>query len=554
MQTQLTVTISGKKETYESGISYGKIAEVHQANYDSPIALVLVNGKIRELHRTLNRDCELSFITLKDQIGHKTYVRSATMLLFTAIDHILGKEVAEKARVAFTIGLGYYCHLHEGYQFTDEDVSKINETMHDLVSRDLAIEKINYPIDDAMALFKSRNMSEKEKLFKYRRSSSVNIYCLDGYYDYYYGYMLPSTRYIKYFNVIRYDKGFMLILPDRKTPEIISDFVPREKLFKTLLTGEQWGKKMDVSTVGDLNNAACDGHINSLILVQEALQEHRIGEIAQTIVKRGGVKFVMIAGPSSSGKTTFSHRLAIQLKTYGLTPHPIGLDDYYIDRDKTPRDENGNLNFEILEAIDVKQFNQDMCDLLAGHVVDMPSFNFLTGKREYKGNRKKLGPDDILVIEGIHGLNPKTSHSLPDESKFKIYISCLTGLNVDSHNRIPTTDSRLLRRLVRDSRTRGASAARTIGMWASVRRGEEEYIFPYQEDADEMFNSALIYELAVLKQYAEPLLFQITKEEEEYYEAKRLLKFLEYFIGVSSEGVPNNSICREFIGGSIFHA
>jgi len=237
MQTQLTVTISGKKETYESGISYGKIAEVHQANYDSPIALVLVNGKIRELHRTLNRDCELSFITLKDQIGHKTYVRSATMLLFTAIDHILGKEVAEKARVAFTIGLGYYCHLHEGYQFTDEDVSKINETMHDLVSRDLAIEKINYPIDDAMALFKSRNMSEKEKLFKYRRSSSVNIYCLDGYYDYYYGYMLPSTRYIKYFNVIRYDKGFMLILPDRKTPEIISDFVPREKLFKTLLTG-----------------------------------------------------------------------------------------------------------------------------------------------------------------------------------------------------------------------------------------------------------------------------------------------------------------------------
>ncbi|MCL2050488.1 MAG: nucleoside kinase [Lachnospiraceae bacterium] len=554
MKTEITVKIKGKEEVYQIGMTYGAIAALHQSSYDSPIALVLANGKIRELHRVLNRDCELSFITLKDQIGHKTYVRSAIMLLFTAIDHILGKEIAEKAKFAFTIGNGYYCHLHEDFKLTDDEILRINETMRDLASRDLAIEKIHFPIDDAMALFKSRKMSEKEKLFKYRRSSSVNIYCLDGYYDYYYGYMLPSCGYLKYFNVIRYDKGLMLILPDRKTPETIPDFVPREKLFKTLLMSEQWGEKMEISTVGDLNNAACEGKLNDMILVQEALQEHRIGEIAQAIAKRGGVKFVMIAGPSSSGKTTFSHRLSIQLRTYGLIPHPIGLDDYYLDRDKTPRDEDGNLNFETLDAIDVKQFNQDMADLLAGHVVDMPSFNFLTGKREYKGDRKRLGPDDILVVEGIHGLNPKTSHSLPDESKFKIYISCLTGLNVDSHNRIPTTDSRLLRRLVRDSRTRGADAARTIGMWTSVRRGEEEYIFPYQEDADEMFNSALIYELAVLKQYAEPLLFQISKEKEEYYEAKRLLKFLEYIIGVNSENVPNNSICREFIGGSIFHA
>ena len=547
------VTINGKTESYEAGTEFEFIAKIHQPNYDSSIALVFVDGKIQELHKTLNKDCQLSFITLKDHIGHKTYVRSATMLLFTAIDHVLGREAAEKSKVAFTIGLGYYCYLKDGQQITDADIAKINEVMLDMVSRDLAIEKTKYPIEEAMALFKSRNMGEKEKLFKYRRSSGVNIYCLDGYYDYYYGYMLPRTGYIKHFDVIRYDKGIMLVLPDRKTPDIVNDFVPREKLFNTQMVSEQWGAKMEISTVGDLNDAACSGKINDMILVQEALQEHRIGEIAQAIVERGGVKFVMIAGPSSSGKTTFSHRLSIQLRTYGLTPHPIGLDDYYIDRDKTPRDEDGNLNFEILEAIDVEQFNKDMCDLLAGKVVDMPSFNFLTGKREYKGKRKQLGADDILVIEGIHGLNPKTSYSLPDTCKYKIYISCLTGLNIDSHNRIPTTDSRLLRRMVRDSRTRGASAARTIGMWQSVRRGEEEYIFPYQEDADAMFNSALIYELAVLKQYAEPLLFQITKDEEEYYEAKRLLKFLEYFIGVSSEGVPNNSICREFIGGSSYY-
>ena len=558
----LNVNINGKIENYEAGTSFGQIAAVHQKDYDSPIALVLENGKIREQHKTLKRDCQLSFITLKDQIGHSTYVRSATMLLFTAIGQIFGNEVAEKAKIAFTIGHGFYCYLegnHPGdsvydYQLTEEDIAKINETMRELVERDLMIEKTNFSIDDALALFKSRKMSEKENLFKYRRSSSVNIYCLDGYYDYYYGFMLPSTGYLKHFRVVGYEKGLMLLLPDRKSPEVVPDFVPREKLFKTLLLSELWGAKMGVSTVGDLNNTACAGKINDMILVQEALQEHRIGEIAQAIVERGGVKFVMIAGPSSSGKTTFSHRLSIQLRTYGFTPHPIGLDDYYLDRDKTPRDEDGNMDFECLEAIDVEQFNKDMVDLLAGKVVEMPSFNFLTGKREYKGKRKQLGADDILVIEGIHGLNPKTSESLPDSCKFKIYISCLTGLNIDSHNRIPTTDSRLLRRMVRDARTRGATAARTIGMWSSVRRGEEAYIFPYQEDADVMYNSALVYELAVLKQYAEPLLFQIGKDEAEYFEAKRLLKFLDYFIGVSSEGVPNNSIIREFIGGSIFYA
>ncbi len=345
----------------------------------------------------------------------------------------------------------------------------------------------------------------------------------------------------------------MLLLPGKKNPTYVEPFSPREKLFRTLMETENWYKKVGIETVGDLNDRICNDSLSEMILIQEAEQERRIGEIAKDIVKRGGVKFIMIAGPSSSGKTSFSHRLSIQLRTQGLVPHPIALDDYFVNRDKTPRDENGEYNFECLEAIDVEQFNQDMTKLLAGETVELPTFNFKTGMREYKGNYKKLGSDDVLVIEGIHGLNDRTSYSLPSESKYKIYISALTSVNVDEHNRIPTTDGRLIRRMVRDARTRGTSAKRTIQMWPSVRRGEEENIFPFQESADAMFNSVLIYELAVLKQYAEPLLFSITPDEPEYFEAKRILKFLDYFLGVSSENVPNNSVCREFIGGSCFN-
>jgi uridine kinase len=333
----------------------------------------------------------------------------------------------------------------------------------------------------------------------------------------------------------------------------VEDFHDRPKLYQTLKASQKWYDKIGIETVGDLNERICSGSLSELILVQEAEQERKIGEIAKDIVGRGGVKFIMIAGPSSSGKTSFSHRLSIQLRTMGLVPHPIALDDYFVDREKTPRDENGDYNFECIEAIDVEQFNQDMTALLRGETVELPSFNFKTGKREYKGNVKKLGAEDVLVIEGIHGLNDKMSYSLPSESKYKIYISALTSINIDAHNRIPTTDGRLLRRMVRDARTRGASAKRTIEMWPSVRRGEEENIFPFQESADAMFNSVLLYELAVLKQFAEPLLFSIQPGEPEYYEAKRLLKFLDYFLGVSSENLPNNSICREFVGGSCFN-
>ena len=546
------ITIDGITKEYPQGTAFEEIARQYQPGFKDMIALVAENRKIRELHKKVERDCSLSFLTIRDDIGHKTYVRTGLMILVKAINDVLGKEKVGRVKIEFAIGQGYYCKVIMEEKLTREHVSAIGKRMAELVEKDLPITKKSYPKDQAIELFRSHKLFNKEKLFRYRRSSSVNVYCLDGYYDYYYGYMLPSTGYLKYFDVLHYEDGIMLLLPGSEDPTKLNYFAPMEKLFHTLTTSSRWGEMMGIESVGDLNNSIRDGLLGDMILVQEALQERRIGEIAREIVDRGNVKFVLIAGPSSSGKTTFSHRLAIQLRTYGLIPHPIALDDYFINRVDTPKDADGNYDFECLEAIDIQKFNEDMNLLLAGEAVELPQYNFKLGKREYHGNIKKLGSEDVLVIEGIHGLNPVTTASMPDESKFKIYISALTSLNVDDHNRIPTTDGRLLRRIVRDARTRGNSAKRTIAMWPSVRRGEEKYIFPFQESADEMFNSALIYELAVLKQYVEPLLFGIEEGEPEYYEAKRLLKFLEYFQGIDSQNVPANSICREFIGGSCF--
>lgn len=546
------VTFKGKTREFPAGVTFGEIAGIYQKEYEHQIALAVRNGKIMELFKKVDRDCTVEFLTLSDDTGAKTYNRTATLILMKAISEVVGADKVEKIKMEFSIGNGYYCSKAGDFEVTDELIEKIKAKMQEYVDKDLLIIKKNMPIDEADELFESQKMYDKVKLFKYRGSSTVNVYNLDGYYDYYYGYMLPSTGYVKYFDLKKYEDGFMLILPYRETPETVDEFKPLPKLFKSMEIASDWGLKLGIDTVADLNDQIRMGKFNELVLVQEALQERRISEIASDIVSRGGIKFVMIAGPSSSGKTTFSHRLSVQLRTHGLVPHPIPVDDYFVDREKTPRQPNGDYDFECLEAIDVEKFNTDMCDLLAGKRVELPTFNFVTGKREFKGNFKQLGPDDVLVIEGIHGLNDKMSYALPAESKYKIYISALTTLNIDEHNRIPTTDGRLLRRLVRDARTRGATAKRTIQMWPSVRKGETENIFPFQESADALFNSALIYELAVLKQYAEPLLYNIQPDEPEYFEAVRLLKFLSYFLGVSTEDLPMNSIVREFVGGSCF--
>ena len=549
----VTVTIRGEQKQVQEGTAYEAIVSEYQKEYGGTIAVVSVNGKIRELFKRVSRDCEVDFFTLRDDVGHKTYVRTATMLFLKGIHDVFGAEAARKSCVEFTIGRGIYVNTFGEVPVSEKSAERIMERMGQLSEANEPFMKHSYPIDDAVALFREKGMEDKVKLFHYRMSSSNNVYEIDGYCDYYYGNMLPNAGYVRWYDVVPYKNGFMLVLPTQANPTVVEPFTESKKLFQTMENAMEWGRTAGIETVGDLNDQICNGSMSDLILVQEAEQERKIGEIAKDISGREGVKFVMIAGPSSSGKTSFSHRLSIQLRTLGKIPRTIALDNYFVNREQTPRDENGDYNFECLEAIDVKLFNDNMVSLLAGERVEIPAFNFKTGQREYRGDFMQLGENDILVLEGIHGLNEKMSYALPEDSKYKIYISALTTLNVDGHNRIPTTDGRLLRRMVRDARTRGASAQRTIQMWHSVRRGEEENIFPFQEEADAMFNSALIYELAMLKTFAEPLLFQIPKEAPEYYEAKRLLKFLDYFLSVPSESLPNNSICREFVGGSCFN-
>lgn len=548
----IQVNILGEQKEYPYGTTYGKIAQEYESQYEYPIVLLMKDNKLCELHKKLKKEGTIEFITTKDQIGHETYRRSVSLLLLKALYHVAGYDNIHKITMHYSVSSGYYYTIDGNLVLNEEFLDKVKKYMLELVERRVPILKRSVGTDEAIELFHNHRMYDKEKLFRFRRVSRVNIYSLEEYEDYFYGFMVNHTGYLKYFDLYLYDEGLVLQLPKREKPDEVPPFVPRPKIFQVQKESAQWSEAIHADTVGDLNEKITKEGANNLILIAEALQEAKISQIAKQIVETGNRKFIMIAGPSSSGKTTFSHRLSIQLAAHGVRPHPIGVDNYFVNRENTPLDSEGNYNFECLEAIDVKKFNEDMNALLRGEKVEMPRFNFKTGHREYKGDFLKLGKEDVLVIEGIHCLNDKLSSSLPSESKFKIYISALTQLNIDEHNRIPTTDGRLIRRIVRDARTRGASAKTTIAMWNSVRRGEEENIFPYQESADVMFNSALIYELAVLKLYAEPLLFSITKEEPEYAEAKRLLKFLDYFLGVPSETIPSNSILREFVGNGCF--
>ena len=542
------VTVPEKTTFYE-------LSKRYQENYADTIVLAVVNGKLRELNKRVAKACDVSFLTVTSRDGKRTYRRSVTLLMQKAVYDLWGGDV--QVRVFYSLGQGYYCEL-EGCENSPERVRAVSDAMHGLAEADLAIEKHSVKSTEAEAMFASCGMQDKARLLHYRRSSIVNLYRIGGMEDYFYGYMAPSTGMLNVFELECYGEGFVLRFPNEKG-DVVEPLVTSGKLYHTLKDSRSWSRMLGVGTIGALNDAIADGRGEEIILLQEALMEERIGALAEQIAARcrrgqkDGIKFIMIAGPSSSGKTSFSNRLSIQLTAKGLKPHPIGLDDYYADREFCPRDENGNFDFECLEALDVELFNQDMTKLLNGEEVELPSFNFKTGKREYRGRKLRLGAEDILVIEGIHGLNDKLSYSLPAESKFRIYISALTQLNIDEHNPLPTTDGRLLRRIVRDARTRGTSAKETIAMWASVRNGEEKYIFPFQDSADVMFNSALLYEIAVLKVYAEPLLFQIPRDCAEYLEAKRLLKFLDYFLPLPAEGIQQSSLVREFVGGSCFH-
>ena len=548
---QIQVNVLGDIYEYPQGTTLQKIGADFQTRYPHMIIMARVNGKLRELNYVIPPDADVEFITIGDKVGEQSYRRTATLILTKAVSDVIGKDGG--LIVQFSMHKGYYCEICGHMPIEEEVLEKIEKRMKELIRQNLPIKKQIVTSDEAQKIFRSNGMEAKARLLKYRRSSWVNMYQLEDISDYYYGYMAPATGYIKWFELIPFHEGFVIQMPAAEAPEILQRFEPSEKIFHALKESTIWGEKIGVCNAGQLNEYICKGDITELMLVSEALQEKNISEIAEDIYNKGK-RIVLIAGPSSSGKTTFSHRLSVQLRARGLKPHPIAVDNYFLDREKTPKDEQGNYNFECLEAINIKQFNDDMNGLLAGERVELPIFNFISGKSEYgKNNYMQIGQEDVLVIEGIHCLNDALTPSIPKEDKYKVYISALTQLNLDEHNRIATTDARLLRRIVRDAAHRGTKASETIAMWYSVRRGEEVNIFPYQESADRLFNSALIYELSVLKQFAEPLLFNIRPEQKEYEEAKRLLRLLDYFVGVTSENVPKNSILREFIGGSYFN-
>lgn len=565
---QVMAVTASESDTLEA------VADRFKDYYEDDIILGIVNGRLRELNKKIKSDCELSFVTTADRDGRRTYRRSVVLLLQRAIYDVYGSMT--QLHVMHSLGEGYYCQLEKAVECADSQQEKYNEdtdqgsrenseksvTEHDIdrivcsmysfVEKDLPITKHSAKTQYAEQLFKGKGLHDKERLLHYRRSSRVNLYELDGVVDYFYGFMAPSTGMLKYFDIVPYENGFVLLFPGANSRSV-EPLVTSNKLFHTLDDSREWSKMLGIGTIGSLNDAIAAGRGQEIMLLQEALMEQKIGNLAAQIASDDKKKFVMIAGPSSSGKTSFANRLSIQLIAKGRKPHPLSLDDYYVDRELCPKHPDGSFDFECLESIDVKLFNEDMNRLLKGEAVDMPSFNFKTGKREYRGRKLTLGADDILVIEGIHGLNDRLSQLIPPEHKFKIYISALTQLNIDEHNPLSTTDERLIRRIVRDARTRGTNAMETIAMWPSVRKGERENIFPFQEQADVMFNSALVYELAVLKVYAEPLLFGIERDCPEYLEAKRLLKLLDYFLPMPADGIPNNSLLREFVGGSCFN-
>lgn len=547
------VTIGNIVKEYEAGTTYEMVIKENFPDKAEQIILVKVNGKLEELAKKIKRDCTIEPIFFSDNPGYNSYRRSTTFMMLKAIYDLYSREEIGVVRVEFSVGAGYFCTLSGSLKADRTFAEKVEARMKEYAAEAIPIKKEVVNTQEAISRFAEYGMSEKAALFRYRRASKVNIYSIGGFQDYYYGYMVPNTCYLKWFALEPFEDGFVLQFPRKEEWAVVPPVEFSKKVFDVLRRSEEWGKMLDLSTVGELNDLISKGDLSEMILVQEAIQEKQIGDIAAMIAADPSKRIIMIAGPSSSGKTTFSHRLSVQLRACGLRPYPIACDNYFVEREETPKDADGKYNFECLGALDTKLFNDHMNRLLAGETVEIPQFNFITGKKEYKGKQVlTLKEGDVLVIEGIHCLNDEMSYNLPAESKFKIYISALTMLNIDEHNRIPTTDGRLIRRMIRDARTRGSSAQNTIDMWPSVRKGEEENIFPYQESADVVFNSALIYELAVLKQYAEPLLFGIDREAPEYMEAKRLLKFLDYFVGVDSNLIPNNSILREFIGGSCF--
>ncbi|PAB60752.1 nucleoside kinase [Anaeromicrobium sediminis] len=546
---KINVEYEGKVIEVNEGTKILDIMEDLKPKKESVIVAAKIENELRELNYRLKESCELKFLDLTDSDGYRIYRRSLSFVFIRA-----AKEILSGARISVehSLSKGLYCEIHYKRPISEDDVTRIEERMKEIVDEGVDIKKDRVPLNKAKDIFKNLGMESKTKLFEFQDRTELNIYTCGWLQDYFYGYMVPNTSYLKNFQLRFYEPGVIIRYPQKENPNEIPEFTEQKKLSSIFRESEKWGEILEVAYIANLNTHIKDNTYPELIRVAEGLHEKKTVEIAD-MIKEQNKRIVLIAGPSSSGKTTFSKRLSIQLKVNGLRPIELSVDDYFVNREDTPLDENGEYDFEAVEAVDLKLFNEHLNKLVKGEKVEIPTFNFKTGKREYRGKFMQIDEDQIIIIEGIHGLNNKLTEAISDDKKFKIYISALTQLNIDGHNRIPTTDTRLIRRIVRDSKYRGHSAKTTLGLWKSVRRGEKRNIFPYQEEADVMFNSALFYELAVLKKYAEPLLKEITKDDKEFLEAKRLLKFLHYFLSIErDEVIPQTSILKEFVGGSCF--
>ncbi|MEG6584566.1 TGS domain-containing protein [Dendrosporobacter sp. 1207_IL3150] len=543
---------NGEKRNYPYGSSIVEIAREMQELYSTLIVAAKVNNTVKDLQATIEENCTIEFLDLHTDEGIKAYQRSLTFVMITAIEEVFSKS---EVTVEHSLSKGLYCEVYLGRSLTEDDVNKIQERMKQIVAEDRPIIKKVVPIEEAVDLFEKAGHYEKVNLLKQLKRDKVTLYYCGQIYDYLYGTMVPSTGYLSVFELKYFKPGLILRFPEKDRPDSIPAYVEQPKLAEIFAEAERWGDILGCGYVATLNNHVQKDEFIDIVRVAEALHEKKIAQIADFISEhRKEVRVILVAGPSSSGKTTFAQRLGIHLRVNGVRPVPISLDDYFVDRAHTPRDEKGEYDFEAIEAIDLELFNEHLTNLLAGQEVEIPYYNFLTGQREFRGNRIKVDPDQPLIIEGIHGLNERLTSAVSRDHKVKIYISALTQLSIDNHNRIPTTDTRLIRRIVRDNQFRGHNAIKSLKIWPSVRRGEERNIFPFQEEADIMFNSALLYELSVLKKYAEPLLEKVTNADPEYSEATRLLKFLSYFDSIANEDeVPLNSILREFIGKSCFH-
>ena len=551
----LQIYCKNNKETREFPEGTSLIEIYNQLGLNMPYGPVSakVNNKVENLNFRVYYNKDIEFLDITSASGMRTYVRSLCFILVKAVDDLYPCGTIS---LEHPVSKGYFCKLHIDRTIGLDDVSRIKKRMQEIINDDLPITRYEQRTEEVIKIFQERGMTDKVKLLSTSGQLYSFYYKLGETLDCYYSSLVPSTGYIKKFDIVKYYDGLLLQIPNRNNPDKIEELIKQEKMLEVFQEHHRWNEILGISTVGDFNIACNEGHAIDLINVSEALQERKIVKIADEISARqtgdNRIKIILISGPSSSGKTTFSKRLSIQLMTNGLKPYPISLDDYFVNRDNTPLDENGNHDFESLYAVDLPFFKKQLDTLLEGGEVELPKFNFTSGMRENSGTKFRLEDNMILILEGIHALNPELTPNIPADNKYKIYVSALTTILLDKHNYIPTTDNRLLRRIIRDYKYRGSSAEATISRWPSVRAGEEKWIFPYQENADAMFNSALLFELAVIKDHIEPILRKVPNSSPEYSEAHRLLHFLSYFVSIRDTELPPTSLLREFLGGSSF--